>query len=261
MATEIHPTAVVGAKAAIGVNVTIGPYCVINDRAEIGDGCMLESHVMVYGNTSLGAGCVVSPFASLGGDPQDLKYNGEETFAQIGANCRIREYVTVNRGTPGDSGVTKVGEGCLLMAASHIAHDCQVGREVILANEVALAGHVLVEDCAIIGGITAVHQFARIGAYAYIGGMSAIPQDVPPYVIAVGRGDGGFLHGLNKIGLKRRGFSDETIAALKKAYRLFFRLGLTVPQAVERIKAEIAPLPEVQHLLDFMQTSKRGISR
>lgn len=260
MATEIHSTAVVGSKAELGQDVVIGPFCVVQDNAVIGDGCVLDAHVMIYGFTSLGAGCRVSPFASLGGAPQDLTYKGEDTRAKIGAGCQIREYVTVNRGTARGGGLTEVGDRCLLMAASHVAHDCKLGKEVIMANEVALAGHVHVEDFATIGGLSAAHQFVRIGAYAYIGGMTAISQDVPPYVIATSRGES-FLHGLNKIGLKRRGFNDSTMAALKKAYRIFFRYGLTVPEASERIKAEVELKPEVLHLMDFMQTSERGISR
>lgn len=260
MATEIHPTAVVGLKAELGQDVIIGPFCVIQDNAIIGDGCVLDSHVMIYEFTSLGPKCKVSPFASLGGAPQDLTYKGEKTHVKIGAGCQIREYVTVNRGTVKGGGLTEVGDKCLLMAASHVAHDCKLGKEVIMANEVALAGHVRVEDYATIGGLSAAHQFVRIGAYAYIGGMTAISQDIPPYVIAADRGEG-FLHGLNKIGLKRRGFNDTTIMALKKAYRIFFRYGLTIPEASERIKAEVKLTPEVLYLIDFMQTSERGIAR
>lgn len=229
--------------------------------AELGDSTILESHVAIHSYTSLGAGCVVSPFASLGGAPQDLKYAGEVTYVKIGAGCQVREYVTVNRGTPGGHGVTTVGDKCLLMASSHVAHDCVVGREVILANEVALAGHVEIGNFVNIGGLAAVHQFVRIGEYSYIGGMTPVTQDVPPYVIATDRGDT-FLHGLNKIGMQRRGFSDVTLTALKKAYRIFFRFGLTVPEAVERVKAEVELLPEVQNLINFMQTTgKRGVAR
>lgn len=260
MATEIHATAFVAPNAKIGQDVTIGPFCVVENDAVVGDRCHLAAHVIVHGFTTLGADCQVSPFASLGGPPQDLMYKGENTMAEIGAGCVIREYVTVNRGTVKGGGMTKVGDKCMLMASSHVAHDCQLGREVIIANSGALAGHIHVGDYATIGGLSAVHQFVRIGDYAYIGGMSAVSQDVPPYVIATSRGES-FLHGLNKIGLKRRGFSDETISALKKAYRLIFRYGLTVPEAVERVKAEVEQLPEVLRLIDFMQTSKRGVSR
>lgn len=260
MSMEIHSTAFIAPKAQIGRNVKIGPFCVVKDNAEIGDGCILDAHVVVHERTALGANCLVSPFASLGGPPQDLTYKGEETKVEVGEGCIIREYVTISRGTVKGGGVTRVGDKCLLMASSHVAHDCQLGREVIIANSGTLAGHITVDDYATIGGLSAVHQFVRIGAYAYIGGMSAVPQDVPPYVIATSRGET-FLHGLNKIGLKRRGFSDDTITALKKAYRLFFRYGLTVPEAVERVKAEVEQLPEVVHLMEFMQSSKRGISR
>lgn len=260
MTTEIHPTAVVGSKAELGLDVTIGPFCVVENEAVIGDGTILESHVVIHSYTSLGPKCHVSPFATLGGQPQDLKYAGEKTYAKIGSGCQIREYVTVNRGTATGGGVTEVGDKCLLMATSHVAHDCKVGNEVVMANSVALAGHVHVEDYVILGGLAAVHQFVRIGAYAYVGGMTPVSQDVPPYVIATSRGEN-FLHGLNKIGLKRRGFNDNTMAALKKAYRIFFRYGLTVPEAAERIKAEVELLPEVLYLVDFMQTSERGISR
>lgn len=260
MATEIHPTALVAPKAQIGQDVKIGPFCIVKDDAVVGDGCILDAHVVVHGHTTLGPECMVSPYASLGGPPQDITYKGEPTVAEIGAGCHIREYVTINRGTVKGGGVTRVGDKCLLMASSHVAHDCEMGREVIIANSGALAGHVTVGNYATIGGLSAVHQFVRIGDYAYIGGMSAVSQDVPPYVIATSRGES-FLHGLNKIGLKRRGFSDDAMTALKKAYRLFFRYGLTVPEAAERVKAEVEQLPEVVHLIEFMQSSKRGISR
>ena len=260
MATEIHSTAVVGLKAELGQNVSIGPFCVVKDDAVIGDNSVLISHVVVHEHTSLGPDCTVSPFASLGGAPQDLKYTGEETCAKIGGGCQIREYVTVNRGSANGDGSTVVGDRCLLMATSHVAHDCKLGNDVILANSVALAGHVHVGDFVVLGGLAAVHQYVRIGDYAYVGGMSPVSQDIPPYVIASARG-ASFLHGLNKIGLKRRGFSDASMAALKKAYRIFFRYGLTIPEATERIKAEVELLPEVLHLINFMQTSERGVSR
>lgn len=261
MATEIHPTAIVSPSAEIGQDVIIGPYSIIGDETSLGDGTVLDSHVVINNFTTLGPKCKVASFAAIGGAPQDLKYAGEKTYCKIGGGTIIREYVTVNRGTPTGGGVTEIGENCMLMATSHVAHDCKMGNNVIIANAVLLAGHVHLGNYSNIGGATVVHQFVRIGDYAYVGGASAVVQDVPPYVLASNRTGEGFLHGLNKIGLKRRGFSDAAMAALKKAYRIYFRFGLTIPEATERIKAEVDLLPEVVHLIDFMQSTKRGIAR
>ena len=229
----------------------------------MGDGCTIGAHAIIESHARIGKGTRVFSFASVGTPPQDLKFQGEETWVEIGDGCTIREYVTVNRGTVPGGGVTRVGNGVLLMAYCHIAHDCHIGDRVIMANAAMLAGHVDIGTGAIIGGLVGIHQFVRIGSYAIVGALSGIPLDIPPYVTAVvaraqkGRG----LYGLNLIGLRRNRFSEETIAELKKAYRILFRSGLPKGEALTRAEAETAPLPEVRHLLEFVRTSKRGVQR
>jgi UDP-N-acetylglucosamine acyltransferase len=259
----IHPTAVIDPGASLGENVKVGAYAMIGPRVTLGDGCTIGAHAMIESNARIGKGTRVFSFASVGTPPQDLKFRGEETWVEIGEGCTIREYVTVNRGTIGGEGVTRVGNGVLLMAYCHIAHDCHIGDRVIMANAAMLAGHVDIGTGAIIGGLVGIHQFVRIGSYAIIGALSGIGLDIPPYVTAVvarsQKGTG--LFGLNLIGLKRNRFSEETIAELKKAYRILFRSGLSKGEALSRAEAETAPLPEVRHLLEFVRTSKRGVQR
>lgn len=255
----IHETAIIGPDVEIGADVEIGPYSIIRSKVKIGDGTKIGPYVVIDSYTEIGPECEIYQYASIGAPPQDLKFMGEETYVKIGKGTRIREFVTINRGTAGGGGVTEVGEDNFLMAYSHIAHDCKTGRRVIMANGATLAGHITLGDFVTIGGLVAVHQFVHIGDFAYIGGKSAVVKDVPPYVIAAG--DRAVLHGLNKVGLGRQGFSEEAISALKKTYRILFRIGLTLNEAVERVKAEVDMLPEVRKFIDFIQSSQRGITR
>ncbi len=255
----IHPTAIVDSKAEIDANVTIGPYSIIRENVVIGAGTEIGPHVAVDPFTTIGPDCRIFQFASIGATPQAIKFEGEETHVHIGRGTVVREFVTINRGTGFGGGVTEVGEENFLMAYCHIAHDCKTGRQVILANNATLAGHITIDDYVTVGGLVAIHQFVRIGKYAYVGGKSAVVKDIPPYVIAAG--DRATLHGLNKVGLKRRGMSEEAIAALKKTYRIMFRIGLTLNESIERVKAEVRMLPEVVEFIDFIQASTRGITR
>ena len=253
---NIHPTAIVDPKAELGKNISIGPYTIINEGVRIGDNVQIGSNVLIDSGTIIERNCKVHHGAVLGTSPQDLKFGGEKTFLEIGENAVIREYATINRRTRHRGKVT-VGSNCFIMMYAHIAHDCIIGNNVILANAVNIAGHVEVEDYAIIGGVVPVHQFTRIGAHSIIGGGFRVPKDVPPYILA-----GGYplrYMGLNIIGLKRRNFSADAILALKKACRILFQSQYNTTQAVEKIKSEIEPLPEIKHLLEFIEKSERGI--
>ena len=255
----IHPSAIVDPNAEIDTNVDIGPYTVIADNVTIAAGTVIGPHVIVDPFVSIGADCRIFQYASVGAAPQAIKFKGEKTYVKIGRGTTIREFVTVNRGTAFGTGVTEIGEDNLLMAYCHVAHDCQTGRGVILANNATLAGHIVIGNYVTIGGLVAIHQFVRIGEYAYVGGKSAVPKDIPPYVIA--SGDRAKLYGLNRIGLQRHGFSESTIAALKKVYRILFRYGMTLNEAIERALAEVEHLPEVNNLINFIKSSERGITR
>lgn len=255
----IHPTAIIDPKAEIDESVEIGAYSIIKKNVRIGRGSVIGSHVSVDPFVTIGEDCQIFQYASIGATPQDLKFRGEETYLKIGRGTVIREFATINRGTKGGGGITEVGEDNFLMAYTHVAHDCKTGKRVILANNATLAGHVTIGDYATVGGLVAIHQFVRIGDFAYIGGKSAVVKDVPPYVIAAG--DRAHLKGLNSVGMQRGGISPETISALKKAYRIVFRIGLTLNEAVERLKAEIDPLPEVARFINFIQSSSRGLTR
>ena len=255
--TQIHPTAIVAPDAKIGVGVEIGPYAIIGDGCEIGDGCVLSPRATLEKNVRLGVGVKVGVGSVLGGDPQDLKFRGEHTTVEIGDHTTIREYATVNRGTA-QSYKTTVGRNCFLMSYVHLAHDCHVGDGVIISNATQLAGHVTVEDRAIISGVSAVHQFVRIGKYSFVGGCSRVSQDVPPFIKAVGNPIK--LYGLNSVGLERNGFPEEVRRELKRAYRLLFKSELNLRQAVERARAELQMLPEVQDFLAFIEASQRGVS-
>ena len=256
---EVHPTAIVHSKAQLASGVKIGPYCVVGENVQIGKDTILESHVVAEGWTKIGDRCHLFPFVSLGAAPQALRYRGEPTRLIIGNDNQIREFVTIHRATVGGGGETLLGDHNFIMAYSHIAHDCRIGNQVIMANSSTLAGHITVEDYAIVGGVVAIHQFARVGCYAIIGGQSAIPQDIPPYMTA--SGNRAKLYGLNLVGLKRHGFSAATIGALKQAYRLLFRSHLPLRKAIETVRLEVPDLPEIRHLLEFLQNSKRGICR
>ncbi|HHP7234739.1 MAG TPA: acyl-ACP--UDP-N-acetylglucosamine O-acyltransferase [Desulfobacterales bacterium] len=255
----IHSTAIVSSKAEIEANVEIGAYTVIGDNVTIGSGTVVGPHVVIDPFVSIGRNCRIFQYAALGAIPQDLKFGGETSYVKIGSGCIIREFVTIHRGTKLGAGVTEVGEECLLMNYVHIAHDCKIGRRVVMANNATLAGHITIGSHTTIGGLSAIHQFVKVGDYAFIGGMTGIPKDIPPYVIA--SGERARLHGLNLVGLKRFGFSQKTISELKKAYRIIFRVGLTLTQAVERVRAEVDQLPEVVKFIDFIKASERGITR
>ena len=255
----IHPTAIVDTKAEIDVNVDIGPYSVIANNVSVGSGTVIGPHVIVDPYVSIGPDCHIFQYASVGAEPQAVKFKGEKTYVKIGRGTVVREFVTINRGTEFGSGVTEIGEENLLMAYCHVAHDCQTGRKVILANNATLAGHITIGDFVTVGGLVAIHQFVRIGEYAYIGGKSGVPKDIPPYVIAAG--DRVKLYGLNRVGLKRHGFPETTVNALKKVYRIFFRIGISLNEAIERAQAEVDHLPEVVNFIKFIKSSHRGITR
>lgn len=256
----IHRTAIVDSKAEIGEGVDIGPYSVIEKDVVIDQQTKIGPHVVIREGTRIGKRCRIFQFASIGEAPQFMGYKGERTFLEMGDDNIIREFVTLHRGTVKGGGKTVIGNKNFFMAYSHVAHDCQIGNEVIMSNAATLAGHIVIEDWAIIGGLVAIHQFIRVGAYAIIGGFSGVLLDIPPYTKA--QGDRAKLYGLNTIGLKRANFSEDTLKALKKAYRIIFRSGLTLEKAVKKVGAdEISGFPEVQHLLHFIQHSKRGIAR
>ena len=254
--TGIHATAVIDPDAALADDVQVGPYAVIGPRVQVGAGTVIGPHVLIERDTQVGRDCRIHKGAVLGTDPQDLKFGGERTELVVGDETVIREYATLNRGTSA-SGTTRVGSNCLLMAYTHIAHDCVLGDRVILSNAVNMGGHVEIGDWAIVGGLTAVHQFVRIGPHAFVGGAARVQKDVPPYVRAASNPLA--VYGLNSVGLQRRGFSEQARSELKKAYRLFYGSSLNVSQALERARAELEPLPEVEAFLTFIEESERGI--
>lgn len=254
--TNIHPTAIVDPNAQLGEDVTVGPYSIIQNDVIIGDGCQIASHVLIHAGTRMGKRCRVFNGAVLGTDPQDLKYAGEKTTLEIGDNTTIREFCTLNRGSAHRM-KTVVGSNSLLMAYVHIAHDCIIGNHVILANAVNMAGHVTIEDYASVGGMTPIHQFVRIGKHAFVGGGLRVPKDVPPYILAAD--EPLTYEGINRVGLSRRGFSPETMMKLRQAYKLLYRSGLNVSQALSQIEATVELIPEVQDIIQFIRTSERGI--
>jgi UDP-N-acetylglucosamine acyltransferase len=254
----IHPTALVAAGATLGDGVEIGAHAIIEDNVNIDDGCRIGSNVLIAAGARLGKNVKVHHGAVLATIPQDLKFGGEPSLLRVGDNTTIREYVTMNRGTV-QRGETSVGSDCLLMAYSHVAHDCLIGNHVILANSVNLAGHIEIGDYAILGGLVPVHQFVKIGRHVMIGGGFRIPMDICPFAMC-----GGYpvkVMGLNVVGLRRRDFAQETLDVLDKAYRILFRSKLNTTQAVEKIKAEVELIPEVQEVLDFIAASERGICK
>jgi len=256
---SIHPSAIVAPTARLGAGVTIGPYSTIGDHVTLGDGTTVSAHVVIEGGVEVGRNCRIFSHAVLGSEPQDLKFRGEKSMLIVGDGTIIREFATLNRATSGGGGKTVVGRGCLIMAYAHVAHDCHLGDGVILANAATLGGHIVIEEHAIVGGLTAVHQFCRIGAHAIIGGCSGIMLDIPPFVKA--QGNLARLFGLNTVGLKRRNFPPEAVRHLKQAYRLLFLSGLNTTQALERIATEVPACAEIQHLVHFIKTSDRGITR
>ncbi|MHB1310917.1 MAG: acyl-ACP--UDP-N-acetylglucosamine O-acyltransferase [Gemmatimonadaceae bacterium] len=256
MTALIHPTAIVDVNAELGEGVEVGPGAIIGPRCTVGAGTVIAARAILEQNVRIGQQVKIGVGSVLGGAPQDLKFKGEETWVEVGDRTTIREYSTINRGTS-QSFKTTVGADCFLMSYVHLAHDCHVGNGVIISNGTQLAGHVTIDDKAILSGLLAVHQFGKIGRYAFIGGMSRVNKDVPPYVKAVGNPIK--LYGLNSIGLQRNGFSPAVILELKRAYRLFFRSELNIAQALEQARAELTMSPEVQVFIDFVDESQRGI--
>ena len=257
MPSQIHPTSQIAEGARIGEDCIIGPFCTIGSEVELGPGVRLDSHVVVDGYTSIGEGTHVYPFVSIGLGPQDLKYAGEPTRTQIGQRNNIREFVTIHRGTKGGGGITRIGDDNLLMAQAHVAHDCQLGSKIIMANAATLAGHVEIADRASVGAYSGVHQFCRVGFEAFVGGYSVVVKDAMPF--AVIQGNHAKCYGPNRVGLRRKGYSRETIDKLNHAFHLLLSSKLNTTQAVDRIKAEIDNSPEVSTLIDFIESSKRGV--
>ncbi len=253
----VHPTAVVSPRAELGEGAHVGPFCTVGDEARLGERVRLESHVVVDGRTEVGDDTHVFPFASLGLAPQDLKYRGEPAETRIGRRNRIREFVTVHRGTEGGGMLTSIGDDCLVMAQAHVAHDSRVGSHVIMANAATLAGHVEVEDGANVGAYSGVHQFCRIGREAYVGGYSVVVKDALPFALTVG--NHAKCYGLNTVGMKRRGYPQETVEALHHAFRLLLSSKLNTTQALARIRDEIGDSAEVEELVRFIETSRRGV--
>ena len=256
MNPRIHPSAIISRTAEVASDVDVGAFAIIGDNCTVPSGCIIAPRATLERNVTLGQNVQVGMGTILGGPPQDLKFAGEETTVEIGEGTVIREYTTINRGTS-QSFKTTVGRNCLLMSYVHLAHDCHIGNNVILSNVVQLAGHVVVEDKAIISGLSAAHQFVRIGRQSFIGGMSRVSKDIPPFLKAVGNPVK--LYGLNTVGLQRGGMDESTIRELKRAYRLLFRSDLNITQAIERVQNEIEGLPEVGELIRFLEASERGV--
>ena len=254
----IHPTAIVHANAQIGADCEVGPYCVVGEHVTLGKNCRLHSHVVIDGHTALGEGNEIFPFACIGLKTQDLKWKGGVTRTQIGDHNTFREYVTVHSAT-GDGEVTTVGSHNHILAYCHLAHNVVLGDHIIMSNVATLAGHVVVEDYAVIGGLAAVHQFCRIGKISIIGGCSKVVQDVPPFMLA--DGNPARTRTVNKVGLDRNNISEEAQTALRQAFKILFREGLTITNALARIEAEFTPLAELQHLIQFVRASQRGVSK
>ncbi|HEX8499316.1 MAG TPA: acyl-ACP--UDP-N-acetylglucosamine O-acyltransferase [Pyrinomonadaceae bacterium] len=257
MSVFVHPSAVVSPRAELGEGAHVGPFCTVGDEVRLGERVRLESHVVVDGRTEVGDDTHVFPFASVGLAPQDLKYRGEPAETRVGRRCRLREFVTVHRGTEGGGMLTAVGDDCLVMAQAHVAHDCIVGSGVIMANAATLAGHVTVEDGANVGAYSGVHQFCRVGREAYVGGYSVVVKDALPFALTVG--NHARCYGLNTVGMKRRGYPQETVEALHHAFRLLLASKLNTTQALARIRDEAGDSPEVAELVRFIESSRRGV--
>jgi UDP-N-acetylglucosamine acyltransferase len=254
----IHSSAIISPKAKLANNVSIGPYSVISDQVSIGADTKVGAHCVIEGNTAIGKNCEIFSGAVIGSRPQDLKFKGEKVFLEIGNNNIIREYCTLNPGT-GEGSKTIVGDDNLLMAYSHVAHDCRVGNGCVLANNSTLAGHVSIEDKAVIGGMVAIHQFVRIGMLAIIGGCSKVVQDIPPFSTCDGHP--ARIYGLNLIGLRRKGISHDSIKKIDQAFKLIFNSGLSVKHALERVEQEVEKTEEINYLVDFVKNSERGLTR
>lgn len=258
--SEIDPRAIVSAGARLGQNTRIGPFAFVGDGVELGDDCVLEPQAVVRGPARVGRKNVFDSFSSVGGDPQDLKFGGEHTEVVIGDGNRFREFSTVSRGTVGGGGVTRIGDDNLFMAYSHVAHDCIVGSHTVFANGATLAGHVTVEDFVNVGAFSPVHQFCRVGRYAYIGACTVITQDVPPFSRVVTERDTK-CYGVNSVGLERRGFDRERLATIERAFRLLLRSKLNTTQALEQIRAQLNGSPDVRELVEFIESAQRGLHK
>ncbi len=255
---QIHPSAIISSKAKIESSAIVGPYSIIGEKVSIGANTVVGAHCVIEGNTSIGNDCQIFTGAVIGSKPQDLKFKGEDVFLEIGNNNIIREYCTLNPGT-GQGGKTTLGDNNLLMAYSHIAHDCRVGSGCVLANNSTLAGHVTIEDRAVVGGIVAIHQFVRVGMLSIIGGCSKVVQDIPPFSTCDGHP--ARVYGLNLIGLRRKGVSRESIKQIDQAFRLIFNSGLSAKHAVEKVEKELAATEEINYLVNFIKSSERGLTR
>lgn len=253
---NIHPAAIVEPGVKLGKNIVIEPYAVVKSAVELGDNVTIKSHAYIDGNTTIGEGTTIYPFASIGTKTQDLKFKGETTYVSIGKHCEIREFVTINSSCQ-EGSIVKVGDNCLIMAYCHVAHNCEVGNHVIMSNNATLAGHVIVEDHAIIGGMTPIHQFAKIGRYAFVGGMSRVTHDIPPFTI--GAGIPFKFGGLNLVGLKRHGFNLATRLELSRAFKILYRSNLALEAAIAKMEKELEPLAEVIQFITFCKSSKRGL--
>ncbi len=258
MKGSVHPTAIVSPAASLGDGAVVGPYAIIGDEVSLGAGCEVMSHVVLQGPLRVGENCRFHPFCSVGSDPQDLKFRGERTELVVGSRNVFREFVTVNRGTHGGGGITRIGDDNLFMAYAHVAHDCIVGSGTIFANGATLAGHVTVEDGATVGAFSAVHQMCRIGRHAFIGGFTVVTKDALPFVKSVGEREAS-TYGVNSIGLKRKGVSEEAIESLKKAYRIFKQPGLNTAQALARMEADVRVTEEVACFMSFIRSAERGV--
>jgi len=256
---KIHPTAIIASDAQLAEGVEVGPYSIIGSDVKIGENTIIGPHTVIDNYTHIGEGCHIFQFCSIGAPPQDLKFGGEKTRVIIGNFNTIREFVTIHRSTTADIGVTIIGDHNLIMAYVHVAHNCKLGNNIVMVNYAGLAGHIHIEDYAIIGGLTGIHQFCRIGAHCIIGGASAVVKDVPPYAMA--QGNHAKLFGLNLIGLKRRNFSEKTIQAIKDAYRIIFRSDLLLEAALKKAQDEVEDIPEVNHFIKFIKESTRGVCR
>ncbi len=258
MAASIHPTAFISAKAHIGENVQVGPCAVIEDDVIIGDNCRIDAFASIKRFTRMGEGNIIHSYTVVGGEPQDLKFKGEESWLELGNHNTIREFATLHRGTEGGGAITRVGSNNLFMAYTHVAHDCIVGNRVVMSNNATLAGHVTVQDYAIIGGLSAVHQFCRIGEHAFVGGMTGAGQDLPPYMLATG--SRGAVHGPNAVGLRRMGASSALISALKHCFRLFWLSEMPRQDALTQLEANYQEFPEVMNFVQFIRESGgRGV--
>ncbi len=253
----IHPSAIISPKAELAEDIEIGPFVVIEDDVSIGRGTKIECGAIIKSYTRIGCNNHIHPHAVIGNIPQDLKFHGEVSYIEIGDNNQIREFATINRGTEGGGGVTRIGNNNLLMTYTHVSHDCVLGNNIVMSNNATLAGHIQIQDGAIIGGLSALHQFVRVGKKAFVGGMSGFSQDLPPYMMAAGVR--GYVQGPNLVGLRRMGLPTATISAIRKAFKLIWLSGIPRQEALEQLESEYADITEIQEIVTFIRESQRGI--